>query len=661
MLGQTVLGRVRLLRFALGYLSAGALLVGKAFVTAGLAIKGTGLIAATTSKLLVGVGTTFGWLARIMQPKIFLAVTAAIAGIAFIISKSNQHYQQLIEDQQALTIGADKLADSLGLVTKALDGFEWPDARSAGFDPSFMAENSAILEELTRRIEMFGEVAGERQLQTIAIRWVQQGNDPEEVMRQILNLQDLGGLPVKISFDVEDISGPSVGQNLVDNLLGDVQDFSGAFENLVGEPIGRGYSDLAGKQATFLRDNEGIWREWAQRTNEIWSQVGPQQGLDALEGINAALGTQAAAAFNRFYLEGLEQASIDETTGVQAFDFDTSRITSFRELMEEMTRVIPGFNQNIGNVGRAARRVAEEVEEVFVATTEGMNTMTPQQIDAWNDISDTMIEAYGDAADYVLEKQDEITQKFLDQMPLLGLYGGALKHTFTEWRDAQDAFQKDFKTWNEDTLPAIVEALGPELAAIINESEGLDSKAWLANLNPADFETAMEELRDTYSIVTDAAEDEIADKLPGFVDEARTKLDEKFLEMQKAAASAGGLVAKAFRDKFGDDAKDWAPTGAFYARQFIYRLYGELGIRSPSRVMVDIANNLADSFSSQINRRSRDFNLSPSVSGSSFGSGGDGKVVNQNLVLNYPTSNDPVRDSERILGIARTIELISGM
>lgn len=538
-----------------------------------------------------------------------VGIGAVVLGISALV-KANKRWEEGVQDT---TLQADLLADRLGLVTEEIGTLSTLDDISITSTFRFQAENFEILESLRNTVDEFGIEAGQAKLFQIAFRFVQRGNTPEDALEAIKEFANLGQLNIPIDFGTEDLNA----QNFLNSVLVSFEDIESQIERLESGPFKR----LDGPFIVFdrgARRARGELTKLADQTVALLTTA-PPQGIEALNIINRQLeqiDPSAVQVFNEKVIQAVEELG--------DIDLQPNTILDFEEVRRVLSVILPEIE---GQYADSFDRTQNEIRQ-FLAERDsllssplpvtGFGAFTDEQKEVFNQLSDTMIESYGRATDFVNDRTSAIRTNFINQIPLIRGYSGAIKQTFTEWRKSQDAFQKDFAAWNE-RLKELTGKVPEELVERL-EQLPLSERAWLASLKPEDFETALAELNESWSLVTDAADEEIKEELPAIVQEARAILSEEYAQLVEQAGRAGAEVAAEFRRRFQLGVLSWAPAFGAAANSAKNRLESEFEIQSPSRYMMRIADNLADAFAAQIRRREQAFtlNVGTNVSSPSF-------------------------------------------
>jgi len=252
----------------------------------------------------------------------------------------------------------------------------------------------------------------------------------------------------------------------------------------------------------------------------------------------------------------------------------------------------------------------------------------------------------------------------MDQMPLLSEYGGALEMAFSDWESSQNQFQADFQTWQENSA-RILGGLPEEVRKRI-EAEPLSTRMWLASLGEANLETAIAELTETYNLVSEGAKEEWQEKLPDVIAEAESLIAAEMAKIEAAAAESGENVAVAWDTEFAKHAAKWKTTVSRYAGQARDQFRGVWRAESPSKVAVDLANNIANSFSDTLNKHTLagDFGLPEGMDvearrlNTGAPSTSNSITKNVNIEINNPTAQSTDRDTLKAMVMDRLVGVI---
>jgi hypothetical protein len=180
---------------------------------------------------------------------------------------------------------------------------------------------------------------------------------------------------------------------------------------------------------------------------------------------------------------------------------------------------------------------------------------------------------------------------------------------FDDWKKSQDQFQEDFQLW-QDKSAEILGGLPQEVQDRI-QAEPLSTRVWLASLGEGNLETAITELTDTYNLVSEGAKEEWQVKLPGVISEAEALIAAEMDKIEAAAKESGENVAVAWDTEFAKHAAKWDNTVRRYSSAAVGAFHGTWEAQSPSKVAIDLADNIANSFSSTLDKHTRagDFGL----------------------------------------------------
>jgi hypothetical protein len=236
-------------------------------------------------------------------------------------------------------------------------------------------------------------------------------------------------------------------------------------------------------------------------------------------------------------------------------------------------------------------------------------------------LADGMHDAMGEAEKYVEDATSAIRDSFMSQIPIFEVYEGAIELSFSAWKKGQKNFRRDLETWQTEVRPLLQKALDPETFKLI-DAKPLEAKAWLTQLGltpdgfelTAAFQEYIDEIKLTADLTGGLADNEVSNQWTTIMDEARSIISTKYDELILDAAEAGADIAYAFSNAFAYASGVWGTVAGDAGNLFITALNKTYKVESPSKVMIDIANSVADGFEQGILARKQSFN--PSVGGS---------------------------------------------
>lgn len=570
-LQTTFLGKMKLLSGAVQFFGTRITAIGTQLTTAtnpALRALGTRFEAA---------GAGFSKFATLLKPGPLIAVSVAIGAIVAGGIKLRELNQTWADSGKILTLQTDLLTDSLGGQVEAIRDLRDESGNPIVNSIVFAAENEEFLDELRRTRREFGEDAARDLILSVAMRMVDTGNSPEEAIGLIEKLASQVILGFKVDFDAGDLTFENELEALTTRartVFQDVENSGGLFGDIpffnkeLRETRGR-IEDLATATAAFFVTSEG-----SAESLELIGRIGEIFNEDA----------EAAFKFGEAFSEAFEEITGRSLDLVAARRGILEGRDPFAAILEQIEKFLPKSTE-------AQRKIEQLYETAYAPTLVQppplLNQDLLDQLEAGFELPDALVfrarfefneeernaydqlvkgieAAWEQAADFIKGKQDEIFENFESQVPLLGQYGGALDQTFADWLKAQNEWQADFELV-EETLADLAVDLGPELANRIKELP-LDQKAWLAKLQPKEFEQAVTELNESWSLVTEAAEDEWLDQLPGVIAEAGALFNEEY-DILEADASKGGVnVAREFGNQFRNYSRFWEDIARTRAR-----------------------------------------------------------------------------------------------
>ncbi len=600
-------------------------------------------------KAMQKLGTVFDvakgskWLTP--SPWILLSVAVVAVGAAYIYLKGKQ--DDVIKAMQISTDGAAELADSMGLVTRNID--EIPDNKLTSIE--FRVKN---MEQLSLIEDAFAtdKVAGGNDLLfTIATNMVYMGNTPEDVMKAIRKI-NRESIQIDIDFNADDLGD-------LDRMVGIIQaKIDILLENMAHLADNKSGSNVAGGRRiinTVLdffdgAEIEGLEKNIASQISTMFqAEGGEAKALTLLEDMNdqaISLGINARELNFRF---------LDEIDGESNFLSNSDKwlrkvkptMEELREILESRALIDP---PDIGLPTGSQRAGVNDPPPLYTNT--GLTEMT-EELQAGFTANKTYLDgttaAWEEHRERVNAAQQAIIDKYMAMLPGLAVYADTVETTFGDWKDGQVLFREQLAIW-EENKGELERLLTPAVFEATMAGASLAQKAQFAGLRGVALEEFVTEATATFDALQQAATDEDAIEIPAFT---MASLDDFYAEVEvlrKAMEESGGTIATDFADAFADAADSWPGMVRYYANLSIQAMLDAYGIKSPSTVMIGIANNLADSFANVIKQRTLDFAVPlPRTVEGAEGSGGI--VIN----VNSPVTSDLRSDIIRGVGLVHIV------
>lgn len=605
--------------------------IGDALIRMGKALIGSAVPATTA------LGRAMKTLGRVMASPIgaFSALTlgiaaaaAAIGGAVYLWSKWRDAQREAYQQNQTFTVGIQHMAEAAGITSQALslvaDGMD--DMEQSAAD--FTLTNQGLITEIGQVVERLGAAAAQDYILSIGSQLVFEGATPEQAIRQMQQIAD--ALDLEIEFDTSslDNAGKDVGA-----LFDGVRVKAESIQTLLTEG-GFGNKD-------------GMFKEAEQEANDLSVAISKAYIAASQEGDLGAFEGMVGSA-----LEGVENVEllstamgkalvlIEEASG-QDLDIDLKNVKDFGDFIRELEEAGITFEdvKQIIETPIVPKPVFGSLETEFEDFDKGAKSTvewTQAAVDSITDLRfglDTIMEA-GTAA--VEEYFGTIKAQVLDQMPLLGIYEGAIEQSFAEWHKGQIKFQEDIANVTA-VRQQLIDQFGEGHDVVkAFDAQPLSEQAWFAQLGGKQLETAIEDLQTSYNAGMEATTDRAQQDMNLIMDARLEAMNTKYEEMAEEAASHGRVVSDEFHKYLEEGSKDWIVTIGTTMDTISAMLGGT--IPGPTIGGVTFTGG----------------GFSPADPSKDPARGGDNHIE---VNINNPTTNNLVGDTNRAVGILRTSRL----
>lgn len=570
----------------------------------------------TFGKLGGNMGTSVTKLGAAMSASkgLLIGWGLAIAAVAVAVKIGRDLNEKWAESAKTMTAGADKLAESLGLVVGKIGeiNIDSLDAADLTANIRFRVENIDLIRDVESTISRLGLQAGRDQIFTLVSRWISQGIPPDVAIEKAKEAIVRGGIPLDPGFldnfvENSERAFLSVKQKardlnkefvaIGDSLFGFGEIRVGNFLNLFDKQVSKAEAGVA-QLAQQVTEMFGLEITTGAGLAEFQDQV------NELLGILGGPGSEEANIFLDEIAKSFEQVS--DTT----IDLNTDSIVDTISLMGDLGRV-GVFNAEImegwrRGVQDGAADIVSSIEEIAAAPWD-ISQLTEENQKAFLDLGKSMEDLVASADQSLTDLRTSISDNLLGQLPMLDTYAGALTQPFHKWEAAQQQFREDFQKWRDRS----VEILGSLPQGVKDKLNALpiSQKVWLANLSPQHLESAISELTKSFELVTKGAAVEYEDRLPAAIRAAEAKLQTEYDLLQTQAEESGAAVAEGFRIKFAGAATQWSNIVSTESDRMKQKFNDFWDIGSPSRVSGRIAENIAFGFEQGLERNLGKFEL----------------------------------------------------
>lgn len=524
--------------------------------TAGGAVRGFGnvLKALGTNPLLFTAG--------------ILAVIAAIGLLVAAFGSAIKKQKEFREAQDIFGQQTDKLLESLGLVNQALT---IPGAEEGAQNINhFQIENRDMLAILQQTREELGEIAAINLAEAIVVRIVLAGNAPEDALELQRVLKTFTGLDLNI-----DLTGLEDSETLVREFAEGIAVSSQILRN------------------TYANDSNAL-RASAEATAkgivDLFLLVQTTGDLDVFEQIfNDTVELNKGVIVSTALAKALEN-QFEETFGVDLkkggiFGIEADDILIYDELLgildrtdikfQDLSGAADAFSPEAGRFA-APTPIPNPFEDIDPGVLKAANAaaiefgLTVDQV--LNEIPEGGIEVYRNlltdmeglfqtARDNVLGAMNAIRDTVIGQLPLLGIYQGAVEQTFAEWSEGQSKVQADLAAITIVREKLLGEDIMEDALAAFDASP-ITEQAWLAGLGADELDLAIIDITKTFIAGEEAAAARIAQSFDGILDAEIVALGDGYLELQAQADEQGTLVGDMFKDMFVAAASQWPIAGS---------------------------------------------------------------------------------------------------
>lgn len=573
-----------------------------------------------------------------------LAITAASVA-ALAIAKEWRESLEKIDRQTLLTTqGVDRLAESLGATLDPLESIAKAAEGDGDINFAFKLANADLLQSVQSTLLTLGQAAAETQVINIAYQISSRGGTTEDVEKFIDRVNEVAGLDIDLVDVINDINSGSAAFG------GITVQLDKAIDSLDG--VKQGYESLQGQAGSLIpsvRRVQNHFTELADQLVQLRLTEGPEAFKAAMDEVGEALaGTEQEDFFVDELLKSFDRAADG------AADFSTFSASSMDDFWVQFAAGLPFISDLVGGleeVEGAADGTGDalvdmtgglpsDIEKFGIAYVEhlpGIIELTETQIGTLQDLKgeiDTILDA---GTQYITDHFNEMNTQITNQMPLLGIYEGAIDQSFAKWKKGQEQFVEDL---------AAVDVARQKLVDNFEEGSGLvdafdaqslDKQAWLAALNPAEFQEAMDLLLASETAVGESLATRMEQDQNEIMTGVQNAMNARYQELYDEAAEAGAGVATLWQIWFDRKSDAWVTTA--------------------ETVMADVARIISQDIPGPT---VGPLNFGPTPSNGVYGqessTGSQTPIVN--LTVNNPQVGNLTGDTQKAVGIVKTSQLL---
>jgi hypothetical protein len=569
----------------MGLLGRATTAVGNVFVGLAEKITGTGYAAtqATRSFNFFGKALQVSTRTLVAFGAGFVAFTAVTVA-ALAVAKEWREMLQQIDRQTLITSqGVDRLADSMGIVIDPLEAIAAASSDTGDINARFTVANADLLKEVQDTLILIGEQGARDQIISIAYQLSSRGGSVDDVEAFIKRIQEVTGIEIDLTnlwAQIENGSAPitSITSSL-DKAIASLK--SAGLESNTLQGLIQG---LDGPTRTV----QNRFKDLADQLVQVRLEEGPEKFADAMAIVTAAL---EGTAQEDFFVDSLLDSFNTAADG--ATDFSTQSADSFTDFWNEFARGIPflaEMDAGLADVEAAADAtngalvdmsggLASDIEEYGIVIAKhlpGVIQLTDDQLSSLHDLRGEIGSILEAGQQYIVDHFNEMNSQIKGQAPLLGIYEGAVKQSFSAWKRGQIQFRQDLDSVTE-ARDKLVEAFGPNSALVdAFDQQPISEQAWLAALSPANFTEAVKQLALTDDATTNAVKDRLIQDNDEILIGVRTAMGERYQELYNQAAEAGDGVADLWLINFERQSAQWVVSAQSVMGQVAAVLRGEL-------------------------------------------------------------------------------------
>jgi TP901 family phage tail tape measure protein len=613
---------------------------GKSIQLAGAKMAAAATSTSALGRIIQALGvtmqTTLGSIAAVTV--VILAVAAAVAGAVILWSRWKDSMEAAFDAEQTFTLGVERLAVAVGATTHAMElGKDSTEDYVSSLD-EFLLTNGDLVGKLQEVQLTLGNLAAKRFLISIAADLQLKGASADEALRAVKLLLEGSGLAIPITFDEVESA------NNFDALLGSFSDQITTWNRDVGTEVDKIGNVLNAQiENTVAQITDGfVAASKAGKTIEFFQQ----------------LNEDAAGIENVFVANELIKQlalSIEEASG-RDLRLSTSDISSSHDPVAELIRqltlvnaITPEVAEQLNALGDVEIEphipkdltggLASDIETFGIAFVErmpGIIELTDTQLSNLTELKNGIDGILDAGTQYITDHFNEMNTQITNQMPLLGIYEGAVDQTFSAWEKGSKLFVEDLGRVDDARAKLIAKVGdGSELVDAFDAAP-ISEQVWLARLGPKNFEKALEQLL----AQQDAVENSVATRMEQDQGEimagVQNAMNEAYAELLAEAQANGDGVATLWQINFDRKSAGWVTTAQSVMDE-IARITGQ-PIDGP--VIGPIQFTGGSSYGPD---------------GGTQGGGGGGDV---NLNIFNPNTTNLTGDTQRAVGIVKTSQLL---
>lgn len=561
------------LRFRMRLMGKSVQLYGARLATAATSTSAFGRI---IQALGLTMQTTMG--SFLVAMGVIAAIVAVIAIAVVAWSKWRDAMRDAYDAEQTFTLGIERLAVAVGATTHALEIGKGATDDYVSSLEEFRLTNSDVIGKLKEMQLALGNLAAKRFLVSIAADLQLKGASAEEALKAVRLMLEASGLDIPITFDEVESAANFT------SLIGTFSDQVTLWNRDIASDMSR----------IFAKTNAEIDNSVALLTDAFVTATKTGKSASFFQQLNEDAGNVENLFIATELVVRLGLA-IEEASGAD-LDLSTRSIRNALDPVAELVRQLELADAITPEVAGALNELAEvEIEpiipkdltgglssdiELFGVTVSevlpGIIRLTESQSSALMNLRGEIDSVLQSGTDFITDHFNEMNDQIKSQMPLLGIYEGAVDQTFAAWKKGQKLFREDLVkvTAARDKL---IDRFG-EGSALTEafDAAPLSEQAWLARLGEKNFESAVEQLMLTQDATVTAVEDRMVQDQNQILTGVRTAMNERFQELYGDAAEAGDGVADLWLINFERQSSQWVVSAASVMAQVAAILNGEI-------------------------------------------------------------------------------------
>lgn len=485
-----------------------------------------------------------------------LAITVAIGILFNLYSRWKDHQEELTRSTQIFTTQLDILSENVGLVNNAVS-FEGLKQGEANLR-SFANENIEMVRVLKETKDLLGEDALRSQILAIGAELVWRGNTPEEALKVVRDLAAVTGIKINVDLDLSDpgdlvnlatpgllvtaqlvadaaseavvMTGKQTVRKISAEVQGSVDDLASQSADTLGAAFESG--DALSVLATIKEIGE-VLEDDEELSNEFFKSLLKSFGEVSGADLEVSFFDVTQTDFDEF-LQRLEDAP----------DFPLGEKLRINELNAELDELAEK---------QISRRLLEGTKELAVAIEE---VLPPEQQEKLDGLLDNLADSLAAGRELILAELDRISQGFLDQIPVFDIYEGASDIDFDKWSASQKLVVEDMEAIGDFIGSEKFQRLPEQIQDIFNDAS-IDDQAWLAALDPDEFNEAVGLLIASVDASKTLGDIAGSEQIGEFVQQVNQDLIDQWGVMAINAANAGEDVEAAFGTELSAATENW--------------------------------------------------------------------------------------------------------